>query len=261
MQSWDLQPHPSKKRGRIGVFACGHNLYWPQFPALKEKLTGHYTRFLEDLRSRLDADIISVSGMCDTPEAACAAGRELAGKDVDAVFCYIATYTPSANVLPVAQITRCPMILLSLQPSAAMDYTVATTELQLENDCITSLPEIAGVLKRAGLPAADIIVGTLDNDDRARQRTEAWAGLSSALRALRTSRIGLLGHVYEGMLDMNSDPTVFDAVFGMHTVHLETGELKARIHGASTAEIKARKAEIGRLFHFPEQGSDPVAGP
>ncbi|MDD3927657.1 MAG: arabinose isomerase, partial [bacterium] len=85
--------------------------------------------------------------------------------------------------------------------------------------------------------------------------------LSSALRALRTSRIGLLGHVYEGMLDMNSDPTVFDAVFGMHTVHLETGELKARIHGASAAEIKVRKAEIGRLFHFPGQGSDPVAGP
>jgi hypothetical protein len=31
--------------------------------------------------------------------------------------------------------------------------------------------------------------------------------VASVLRAVRNARIGYLGHVYEGMLDMHSDPT------------------------------------------------------
>jgi L-arabinose isomerase len=70
-----------------------------------------------------------------------------------------------------------------------------------------------------------------------------------------------MGHVYEGMLDMNSDPTMFDARFGMHVEHLELDDLQVRVDAVGQAELRHKLDEIRSLFDFPEPTSDPIAGP
>ncbi len=243
---------------RAGVFSVGFHRYWPQFPGLKERLEGYRLRFEEKLRA-LGADVVS-AGMVDSVDSGRDAGGLLAAGDVDIVFCFVSTYVPSAFVLPVAQRTRTHMVLTGLQPTAGMDPEAATTAEQLAHDNCTSMPEISYALRRAGFHA-DAIFGTLDDDARAWSAIEGWLHAACAVHALRHARIGLLGHPFEGMLDMNADPTSFDAAFGMHVDMIEMCDLHKRTVAASDAEVRRMTQRIQSFFSFPEQGADSIAGP
>jgi L-arabinose isomerase len=153
------------------------------------------------------------------------------------------------------------MVIASLQPNRAMDYARATTFMQLEHDNQTSLPEICCALRRANIELPGMVVGTLHDDERSWQRIRDWCRVARAYATVRTARIGVMGHVYEGMLDMNSDPTMFDACFGMHCEHLELDDLQVRVDAVTGAELKRKLDEIHALFDFPAPGADPIAGP
>ncbi len=247
------------RRGRIGVFGIGLDAYWPQFPELKGKLLAHQQVFVHRLREA-GSEVVS-GGLCDTSHRAFDVGSAFRGEGCDLVFCYVATYAPAATVVPVAQRAGAPMVLVALQPSARMDYVQATTAMQLEHDNVTSLPEICGALIRCGVPAAGAIVGRLHDDDRAWHEVLEWAAVASVLHDLKNARIGCLGHIYEGMLDMNSDPTMFTGHFGMHVEMLEPCDLMQRVNAVTDAETEAKLQEIERMFQFPPPGADAIAGP
>lgn len=243
---------------RVGVFCVALNNYWPQFPGLREELLKLHAQFCDQLRA-LDVEVVD-AGMSDSPRTAAEIGDALRAADVDLLLCNLVTYSISANALPVIQRCGRPTALVGLQPSTALDYARATTHMQLLNDNVTSLPEIACAMRRANLTPVDILVGTLHDDPRATGRLHELMQCARILRALRKTRIGLMGHVYEGMLDMNSDPTMFDAAFGMHVEHIELDDLHACVHEVSDATVDERLDLIRQLFHFPKPGSDPLAG-
>jgi len=246
------------KSGRVGVFAVGHHIYWPQFPGLREKILQHYNYFLKNLKERAYATVVSFDDLCDDSHKAVEVGDFFARQRSDLLFCYVATYTPSANVLPVIQRAAVPVALLCLQPSSAMDYPNATTAILLENVNSTSLPEISGVMARFDQKPIDCIVGMLYEDERAWKRIFDWCEVATVLHELKNARIGLMGHVYEGMLDMSSDPTMFDAHFGMHVEHIEMDDLKKRIDSITEEQKEAKINEIKSVFEFPEPGKDPI---
>lgn len=247
-------PAPAK----IGVFCVALNNYWPQFSGLREKLLDYHAQFVVEYRRR-GFDIVD-AGMSDSSARAFEIGDELRRADVDLLVCNLVTYSTSANALPVVQRCGRPVVLAGLQPAAALDYAHATTEMQLLNDNVTSLPEICCALRRANIEIADVVVGQLHNDERAWGKLENWGRVARCLYALRNARIGLMGHVYEGMLDMNSDPTMFDGKFGMHVEHLELDDLQVRVEAVPEPAVEARLELIHQLFHFPPPGSDPLAG-
>jgi len=243
---------------KIGVFNVGFHRYWPQFPGLRERLEGDRMEFENRIQS-FGVEMVS-AGLVDTVEAGRRAGELLAAQNVDLIFCDVTTYVQSAFVLPVAQRAKTHMVLAGLQPTPGMDTATATTFEQLAHDNCTSLPEISYALHRAGLEC-DVVFGMLHNDDRAWGSIQDWVLAAKAAHALRNARIGLLGHPFEGMLDMNADPTAFDAAFGMHIDMLEMCDLKKRVDSASAAEVAAMKARIEEFLWFPEPGADKIAGP
>ena len=244
---------------RIGVFGCGCWFYWQQFPGLRERLIQHQSYFEERLRAA-GMDIIS-GGLVDHPDAAVQTGDMLRRSQVDFLVCFMSTYALSSTVLPVVQRAGAPLLIVSLQPTAAMDYEHGTTFMQLEHDNQTSLPEVCCALRRANIEIAGMVVGTLYDDEVAWQRILDWCKVARAVAAVRNARIGVMGHVYEGMLDMNSDPTMFDAHFGMHCEHIELDDLAACVEEVTDAEVTRKLDEIHALFDFPAPGSDPIAGP
>ena len=247
------------RSGRVGVFSVGHYIYWPQFPGVQEKLLEHTAYFVRQLEEQGRATIIAAEGLCDSSQRAYEVGDLFARQQLDLLFCFVATYTPSAHVLPVIQRAGVPVVLIGLQPHTALDYQRATIALQLENDNVTSLPEIAGAMARANQKPLDVVVGTLRDDARAWQRILAWCEVATVWHELKNARIGLMGHVYEGMLDMNSDPTMADAHLGMHVEHIEMDDLKARIDQVTEREAADKLALMEAVFDFPDPGADPVA--
>jgi L-arabinose isomerase len=256
---WEGWVERSYEPPRIGLFGCGCHFYWQQFDGLRERLIEHQ-RCFEDRLSGAGVTVVS-GGLVDTPDRAVEAGNAFRRANLDMLFCYMSTYALSSTVLPVVQRAGVPVVLISLQPSVAMDYAYGTTFMQLEHDNQTSLPEVCYALERANLPAAGMVVGTLHDDEDAWERIRDWCSVARAYGAVREARIGLMGHVYEGMLDMNADPTMFDARFGMHCLHLELDDLQVRVDAVRAAQVEEKLAEIRALFEFPLPGTDPIAGP
>lgn len=243
---------------RIGVFNVGFHRYWPQFPGLKEKLDELRVVF-ENRVAALGAVVVS-AGLVDTVEAGRNAGDFFAAQGVDLILCDVTTYVQSAFVVPVAQRSRLPMVLVGLQPTPGMDTSKASMFDQLLHDNCTAMPEIAYALRRSGIKTRAIF-GLLDGDARAWRQIEDWVLAAKVLRSLRNARIGLLGHPFEGMLDMNADPTAFTSAFGMHVEMVEMCDFKKSVDAVSAADAQHMKAKIRDFFCFPEPGSDPIAGP
>ncbi len=98
----------------------------------------------------------------------------------------------------------------------------------------------------------------LYNDSKAWKKIKDWCEVSSVAHKLKDDHIGLLGHVYEGMLDMNSDPTMFDAQLKMHIEHIEMEDLEKYIDDATSKEVNNKIDEIKGIFEMPEPVSDPI---
>jgi L-arabinose isomerase len=245
-------------RARIGVFGIGLDTYWPQFEGLKERIEG-YQRRVEERVGELGADVVS-AGLVDSAQAARAAGDLFARERVDLVLCHAVTYATSSTVIPVLQAAGVPAVLLGLQPTATLDYPTTSTGEWLANCAACCVPEIAGACTRAGIPY-DTVAGLIDGDDRAWGKIAAWVRAAAVARDVQRSRIGFMGHVYPGMLDMYDDFTAVHAHTGAHVEVLEIDDLGARVAEATDDEVAAKLGEIRAMFDFADPSSDPIAGP
>jgi len=240
------------------VFGIGLDTYWPQFEGLKERIEG-YQRRVEQRVAALGGDVVS-AGLVDSAQGARVAGDRFAAAQVDLVLCHAVTYATSSTVLPVAQAANVPVVLLGLQPTPTLDYANTQTGEWLANCAACCVPELAGAFTRARIPY-DTVAGTIDDDDRAWAKIGGWVRAAGVARALRRSRIGFLGHVYPGMLDMYTDFTAVHAQVGAHVEVLEIDDLGARVAQATDDEVTAKVGEIRSMFDFADPSADPIAGP
>jgi L-arabinose isomerase len=250
-------PRPGP-RARVGVFGIGLATYWPQFEGLKDRILG-YQRRVEERVAELGGDVVS-AGLVDTEQGARDAGDRFAAAQVDLVLCHAVTYATSSTVLPVAQAAKAPVVLLGLQPTPTLDYANVDTGEWLANCAACCVPEIAGAFTRARI-RHDTVAGTIDDDERAWRKIGSWVRAAGVARALRTSRIGFLGHVYPGMLDMYADFTAVHAQLGAHVEVLEIDDLGVRVARATADDVAVKEAEIREMFAFADPSADPIAGP
>ena len=232
------------RKPRIGIIGMGHYIYWAQFDGLREELM-RKQRELPAFFSG-ESDLIDL-GFVDDIDSSYAALKKAQKEDLDALFIVMATYVPSAVVFPFAKYLRIPQVLVGLQPLAHLDYANTTTYVQLCNDDICSMPEFAGVYERLGAPRPFFIVDSAVNRERI-----------TAVSAFKYAKFGYLGHTYDGMYDMNTDPTAFSATFGAHVKMLELCELREDVNGTTDAEVRAKIDEIRSVFDIREPSHDPL---
>lgn len=229
----------------VGLFGIGLDAYWPQFAGLQERLKGYIARVAE-LLGQCGVNVVNL-GLMDTAEKALAAGHQLRQADVDLIFLYVTTYALSSTVLPAVRRAKVPVILLNLAPSAAIDYdsfnkmgdrTKMTGEwLAYCQAC--SVPEIASVLHRSGIPFFQV-TGILENDAAAQEEIAEWIAAGRVAHQMEHNRLGVMGHYYSGMLDTYSDLTQHCAFFGGHMEIVEVDELAELRRGVSREEISKR---------------------
>ncbi len=245
-----------KRTAKIGIFAVAHATYWDQFPGLLDNILGYHRDFC-DMVAAEDATVIDF-GMVDSSEKAYEVTEQIAAAAPDILFCNMVTYATSSVFAPIMRAAQAPMVLVALQPRAALDYTKASTFMQLENDNICSVPEFTGVAIRMGKKISDVIIGCLYNDEEAKAEVAKWCNIAKALHGLKGARLGLMGHVLESMYDMHADPTALSATFGLHVPLLEIDDLAELYESVTEQEIKDKSAIILREFDTPTPVSDPV---
>ncbi|MCG8310286.1 MAG: L-fucose/L-arabinose isomerase family protein [Cytophagales bacterium] len=241
---------------KIGLFGIGLDTYWPQFDGLLDNLMGYQ----EQIKQKIEEFGVEVvnAGMVDNPGKARKAADYLKKQDVEIIFLYVSTYALSSTVLPVAQKLKAPVIILNLQPVAQLDYEAFNslgdrgkmTGVWLEHCQACSVPEIASVFNRTEIQY-DIVTGYLQ-DESAWEDIQSWTEAASVAAALQNNRMGILGHYYNGMLDVYTDITRQSAVFGTHMELLEMCELKKYRDEASEDEVKKKVEEFYDKFRVSE---------
>jgi L-arabinose isomerase len=238
---------------RIGLFSVGLDAYWPQFPDLRKRLE-IYLGIVEKRLARPGVEIINL-GLIDTPPKAMEAGHRFRRDDVDIIFLHVTTYALSSIVLPVVQRARVPVIILNLQPTAAIDYasfnrmgdhTKMTAEW-LAHCTACPVPEIASVFSRARIGFHEV-TGMLQDDPIAWGEVDAWIDAAWVASVMSHNRLGLMGHYYGGMLDIYADTTRQCAYFGGHIEMLEVDELAGFRAEVSDEQIRRRVDEFRDAF-------------
>lgn len=239
-----------------GLLGIGHHVYWQQFEGLLDEMH----RKLDVVRRRIEAQGVKVMefGMLDTAQKAYDAVPEIKAANIDVLFVDMVTYGTSSTFGVLCREINVPIVLIALQPLAAMDYPNGTTYMQLCNDDFCSVPEFTGVAIRYGRRPPPVILGHEEDDPLAETDLKKWCQIAKVLHDLRTSRLGLMGHVLESMLDMHTDPTAISAQFGPHVVLVEPDDLMRHYRSAGTAMIDAKKEQILEFFDTPEPKVDPL---
>ncbi len=234
---------------KIGLFGIGLDTYWTQFAGLEDRLIGYVGQVAQKLE-RPGVEIVNL-GLIDTPEKALEAGHIFRLEDVDLIFLYVTTYALSSTVLPVVRRAKVPVIILNLVPEAAIDYAMFNrmgdrtrmTGEWLAHCSACPVPEIANVFSRAGIEFHQI-TGMLGDDVVCWNEVDAWIEAMRVKHTMEHNRLGLMGHYYNGMLDIYTDTTLQCAKFGGHIEIVEVDEFSALGREVTGAQIKTRVEEF-----------------
>jgi len=216
---------------RVGLCGIGLQAYWPQFDGLRLRLEGYIQQVALHLE-KVGAQVERL-GMVDTAQCGRDAGDACRHAGVDLLVVYVTTYALSSTVLPMAQRAGVPVLVLNLQPEAAIDYAkfntlpnrTAMTGEWLAYCSSCPMPEIANVFTRAYIPFHQV-TGMLGEEETWAEIDE-WIQAARVRKVLADNRLGLLGHYYSGMFDIMTDITQVCITFGSHVEHLEVDELSA----------------------------------
>jgi L-arabinose isomerase len=237
---------------RVGLCGIGLDAYWSQFAGLEARLKGYVAQVASRL-ARPGVEVVNL-GLIDTPGGSREAGRQCRREEIDVLFLYVTTYALSNTVLPVVQRAGVPVVVLNLQPEAAIDYQsfnrladrTAMTGEWLAFCSACPVPEIANLFARARIPFHQV-TGVLDEAETW-QEIEEWLAAARVRSALAQARLGLMGHYYGGMLDIVTDVTLLSIAFGIHAELLEVDELSALRGEAKEADIARRVEEFRTAF-------------
>ena len=245
-----------KLTARVGVFGVGHYTYWSQFEGLLDEMHRKQDIFVNKLKKF--GVTVTDFGLIDDARGAYTLLPKLKASTLDLVFCDRVTYATSSTFGILIRELDVPVVLVALQPLKALDYSGASTYMQLCNDDICSVPEFTGVAVRMGKKPPHVIIGMLEGDPVADREIAEWCSMAKVLHDLKGARIGHFGHVLESMLDMHSDHTAFTAAFGCHIVQTEPDDLLRLKRTVTDAEIESKKAQIGNMFDMPDPKTDPI---
>jgi len=259
----NLLKYRNKMKTKAGLFGIGLETYWPQFDELLKNLK-NYQEYIRNTMEGYGVDVID-AGMVDNPGKAAQAAQLLKIHDVDIVFIYISTYALSSTVLSIAQKVKAPIVLLNLQPVAQLDYEKFNalndrgkmTGVWLEHCQACSVPEIASVFNRSGIPF-DIVSGYLQ-DTIVWNEIKEWTEAARVVKVMRSNRMGILGNYYGGMLDVYTDLTLQSATFGTHFEMLEMCELKKYHDEITSEQIEEKISEFHTVFDVaPDCGLEEI---
>lgn len=247
-----LLSRKSLRRTKIGLVSGGLGAYWPQFPSLLPQLQRSAARVGERLGA-LNCEVVDV-GFISDPQEGVAAAERLRAAGCDLIVGFLTTYMTANMLVPVAQRSNAPVLLLNLQPTEAMDHANFDTGAWLAYCGACPLPEMANTFERCGIPFRS--VSGYVEDERAWQRIEQWVRAAEVRATLRRGRHGLMGHLYPGMLDVSTDLTLVTANLGGHVEVLEFDDLRVRATAVTEPQVDERVALTRELFTVDETVAD-----
>ena len=230
-------------RPRIGVLPTGHEMYWGQFPGLREKCLALW----EAMRHRLQqiGDVIAPE-LVDTPEKAAAAGELFAHQNVDLVLIFPLGYTTGMVMAPAVKDLSVPLRILNTHMDSSYDYATADTAEYLYHEGPCCVPEYAGTLVSLG-KRFRVRTGHF-GDARFRREVEADCRGAAAARAFKALNFGVIGNTYTGMTDMPVDEHRVLRATGRLLRRPEVEEIEEAFHRVTPGQLEDMYRQFREMY-------------
>lgn len=202
-------------RPKVGLLALTLELYETLVPKLRASREA-WLRHTVLPALHQQADVLFEGAVFRREDIEATVAR-LEAEGADALLVVLLTYSPSQLALPALQRTRLPIVIWNTQELLAVDesFTVAA---MIDNHGVHGTQDLANVLTRAGVRFH--YVTSPANDPRGLEELGDFFAAAAAVRRLRFTRIGVLGHPFPGMGDFAVDTTHLTATLGCSWLHL-----------------------------------------
>ncbi len=229
-------------RPRIGLLGIMQELYDDMLPGITERQGSYAAEVAARLGDRADVLFPRPARNREDIEAI---ARELNAQAVDGIMIVMLTYGPAMRTVRALLDARVPLLLANIQPERTItaDWTMADLTY---NQGIHGAQDQANALVRAGIPFS-VLTGDWRSDAFA-ERFDDWARAARAVRALRHTRVALLGYPMNGMGDILPDLNALLRRIGVTVVAEDLGGLIERIEQVEDAEVEAQVARDGQRF-------------
>lgn len=215
-----LNSRSNKKKLKVGFLGAGYFEYWRMYPSLKETVGKDLEKLATALGENLD---IVYPGMVDTLDAADKAGREFSKHAVDVVIIAEGTYLADFIVLHALEyVPDARIILFSTQTGYDVNPD-DNYEATMRNSALIGIAQLSGTFVKAKRKY-DVVVGEI-SDTEAHKKIISLAHVYGMVSRLRNFNIGLLGHVFRGMFDLEFDRGSVRGILGPEVITIQAEHL------------------------------------
>jgi L-arabinose isomerase len=244
------RPNVSEKL-KAGLLACAYFEYWRMFsPEFKRNVIAD----LERIAKRLEKDVDLVyTGVVDTLDSADQAGRAFAEAGIEMLIVVDGTYVPDYMAIQaIDYVPHVPVVMFTTQVEENItpndDY-----EYLMRNSAMIGTAQLSATFTKMGRKY-DVVVGSLA-EERPFEEIAGIARVYLVAARLKKLNIGVVGHVFRGMYDLENDRTRVRGFLGPNVITVELAHLLQQWEEVRDEETRAVAKALAQRFrqHGPKE--------
>lgn len=228
---------------KVGLLAVGYFEYWRMYPTLRATVEADLAKVAERLSAKVD---VVYPGMVDSLDRAEEAGRAFAAAGVKVVVVVEGTYLPDFMVLHTLEhVPHARVVLFNTQTGANVRPT-DNYEATMRNSALIGVTQLSGSFTKARR-GYDVVVGEIA-EDRCYEEIARIVRARAAVARLRTCNVGLVGHVFRGMYDLEFDRGSVRGCLGPEVISVQADHLIDLWQDIAEDEVRARARRLTDRF-------------
>ncbi|MDQ2839770.1 MAG: hypothetical protein M3Y72_01760, partial [Acidobacteriota bacterium] len=239
------------ERLKVGLLACAYFEYWRMFsPEFKRNVLNDLERIAERLQK--DVDLV-YPGVVDTLDRADEAGQAFEAAAIQVLIVVDGTYVPDyMAVQAIDYVPHVPVIMFTTQVEENItphdDY-----ESLMRNSAMIGTAQLSATFVKMGRKY-DVVVGSL-SEERPFEEIARIARVHLVAARLKKLTIGVVGHVFRGMYDLENDRTRVRGFLGPNVITVEIAHLLQRWEEVPEEDIKHAAEALAKRFrqHGPKE--------
>lgn len=220
----------------IGLFVSSSELGF--FPDLESKLEQN-ARKMQAVLERYGH--VVYPGLVTNEKSADEAAVEFKKHPLDILVVVCATYTDCGVPFRTIRSTNAPILIWNWQDRRSVPEEADWLDV-IENSSSAGVPALTNLLIRARRPFA--IVSSVNYDEEGLGEIGRYIQSSSVAQHLRNARIGIIGSVPTGMMDLQADEASLTTNLGPMIVHVEENELLSEFQSVPESDALAYLTDI-----------------